>query len=92
MNVRKNFYLIFKEATNNLVKYSGANKATFNIKTENDNLTMMISDNGKGFDQQQPTIGNGLKNMRKRAEEIRAQFTILSIPGNGTTLELKVAV
>ena len=92
MEVRKNLYLIFKEATNNLVKYSGANKARFNIKAEKDNLTMLISDNGKGFDQQQPTTGNGLKNMKKRAEEIGAQFMIHSNPGNGTIIELKVGV
>ena len=53
---------------------------------------MTISDNGKGFDQQQTTVGNGLKNMKKRAEEIGAQFMINSNPGNGTIIELKVAV
>lgn len=92
MEVRKNLYLIFKEATNNLVKYSGANKATFNIKAEKNNLSMMISDNGSGFDQRQTTAGNGLKNMKKRAEEIGAQFMIHSNPGNGTIIDLKVAV
>jgi len=92
MNVRKNLYLIFKEATNNLVKYSGAKKATFNIKVEKNNLTMLISDNGQGFDQQQITGGNGLKNMRTRAEEIKGELMIHSVPENGTTIELKIAV
>ena len=92
MEVRKNLYLIFKEATNNLVKYSGANKARFDIKAEKDSLTMLISDNGKGFDQQQRTMGNGLKNMKRRAEEIGAQFIIESRPGGGTSLELKISV
>jgi signal transduction histidine kinase len=92
MEVRKNLYLIFKEATNNLVKYSGANKATFNIKTEKDNLTMLISDNGRGFNQQQTTEGNGLKNMKKRAGEIGGQLVIESWPGKGTEIQLRVAV
>jgi len=92
MEVRKNLYLIFKEATNNLVKYSGANKATFNIKAEKDSLTMLISDNGKGFDQQQPSMGNGLKNMKKRAGEIGGQLLIDSWPGKGTEIQLRVAV
>lgn len=91
MDVRKNLYLIFKEATNNMVKYSGADKATFSIKEENKNLIMVIHDNGKGFEVNRSTEGNGLKNMRKRAEEIRAQFLIDSHPGSGTTVHLSVA-
>jgi signal transduction histidine kinase len=92
MDVRKNLYLIFKEAINNMVKYSGADKALFNIKGEKNNLTMLIHDNGKGFDTGQSTSGNGLKNMKKRADEIGAQFWIDSKPGAGTTIELKLAV
>jgi len=91
MDIRKSLYLIFKEATNNLVKYSGADKAVFNIRGEKNNLIMLIKDNGKGFDLQQSTTGNGLKNMKKRAEEIGAHFMIDSKP-SGTTIELKVAV
>ena len=91
MDVRKNLYLIFKEATNNLVKYSAANKALFAIKEEKNNLTMTIQDNGKGFDVKKPSGGNGLKNMKKRAIEIGAKLLIESHPGNGTTIQLKVA-
>jgi signal transduction histidine kinase len=92
MEVRKNLYLIFKEATNNMVKYAQANKAMFAIRSEKNNLTMMIQDNGRGFDVRKSTEGNGLKNMKKRAKEIGAAFTIDSQPGSGTTIQLKVAV
>ena len=92
MNVRKNLYLIFKEATNNLVKYSGADKALFTVKEEKNKLTMLIKDNGKGFDMQQASEGNGLKNMKKRAEDIGAFFSIDSMPSQGTTLQLIVPV
>lgn len=92
MEVRKNLYLIFKEATNNMVKYAGANKAMFAIKGEKNNLTMMIRDNGKGFDTDKKTEGNGLRNMKKRATEIGAELLIDSYPGNGTTIQLKIAV
>jgi len=92
MDVRKNLYLIFKEATNNMVKYAEANKAMFAIKGEKNNLSMLIRDNGKGFDTNQSAKGNGLKNMKKRAEEIKGQLTIDSLPGNGTTIQLSVAL
>ena len=74
-----------------MVKYSEANKAIFTIKGEKNNLTMLISDNGKGFDTSQPTEGNGLKNMKKRADEIGAKFMIDSA-GKRTTIQLNVAV
>jgi len=92
MDVRKNLYLIFKEATNNMVKYSEANKASFSIKGEKNELTMLIRDNGKGFDTARETIGNGLKNMKKRAEEIGAKLLVESMPGSGTTIQLLVKI
>ena len=92
MNVRKNIYLIFKEATNNMVKYSGADKASFSIKGKKNNLTMLIRDNGKGFDTSQYTNGNGLRNMRSRAKELGGHFMIDSGLGKGTTIELSIAV
>lgn len=92
MNVRKNLYLIFKEATNNMLKYSNADKALYTITSEKNKLIMLISDNGKGFDSNQLTNGNGLKNMKMRASEIGAQFMIDSYPGKGTTIQLRVAV
>jgi two-component system, NarL family, sensor histidine kinase UhpB len=92
MEVRKNIYLIFKEATNNMVKYSEADKAYFSIKEENKYLSMTINDNGKGFDPRTQMMGNGLKNMQKRADEIGAKLLVLSEPGKGTNIQLKIAV
>ena len=88
MDVRKNLYLIFKEATNNLVKYSGANKASFSISGNKEMLTMLIRDNGKGFDVSKDSEGNGLMNMKKRAKDIGASLLIESEAGTGTTLQL----
>lgn len=92
MEVRRNLYLIFKEATNNIAKYADASQAMFSITGNKDQLTMLIRDNGKGFDPEKKTEGNGLKNMRKRAGEIGAQLLINSAPGQGTLIELKIAV
>jgi signal transduction histidine kinase len=92
MEARKNLFLIFKEATNNLVKYAEANKAQFALKEENDKLMMLIRDNGKGFDARKEMTGNGLKNMKKRAAEMGAQLWIDSAPGNGTTIKLELVV
>jgi len=92
MEARRNLYLIFKEATNNMVKYSGASRAMFAIKGNKNSLTMIIKDDGKGFNLSSSTGGNGLKNMKRRAVEIGAEFMIYTHPGNGTTIQLKVAI
>ena len=92
MESRKNLYLIFKEATNNMVKYSEASRAKFSLKGEKDKLMMFISDNGKGFDTTKAYNGNGLENMKKRAFDMGAQLFIDSTTGTGTTIKLELAV
>ena len=85
---RRNFYLIFKEAINNMVKYSNATSASIILSGENNSVKLHIEDNGVGFDTSQEIIGNGLKSMNRRATEMNAQFKIESSKGNGTQIEL----
>jgi ligand-binding sensor domain-containing protein/two-component sensor histidine kinase len=85
---RKDFYLIFKEAINNLAKYSQATTADIRIETKKQTLCMSISDNGKGFDPMVTYSGNGLKNMRSRATQIHGELHLESTPGKGTTIIL----
>lgn len=90
MNIRKNLYLIFKEAINNIVKYAGAQKAYFSLTKENEELILLIRDNGKGFCLGQSSRGNGLRNMRKRSAEMGAQLKIESSPGSGTSIHIRI--
>ncbi|MBP8764532.1 MAG: hypothetical protein KBH30_03330, partial [Ferruginibacter sp.] len=82
----------FKETINNAVKYSKGNTIRVEFSIFNQYFKMTISDNGKGFDQQEVRMGNGLKNMADRAKNINANLIISSLPGNGTTLELSCPV
>jgi signal transduction histidine kinase len=89
MEIRRNFYLIFKEAINNVAKYSGASNAFVKISNHQQNLTMIIRDDGRGFDKDTEKKGNGLINMQKRAEVIKAHFKLESVDGNGTLIQLQ---
>ena len=88
MQVRKNFYLVFKEAMTNLVKYSGASRVIISLKEESNNILLKIRDNGMGIPNNPEVQGNGLINMRRRAEEINARLNIISLNGEGTGIEL----
>lgn len=58
----------------------------------NSQLELVITDNGKGFDINAPSTRNGLKNMKKRAEEINGAITITSSPGEGTVTRLLINI
>ncbi len=89
---RKDFYLIFKEAINNLAKYAKASEAGIALSYAHRTLRMVIRDNGTGFDTTVSHSGNGLKNMRARAGQLKGALTIVSKPGQGTQIELKIPV
>ncbi len=95
IEVRKNIFLIFKEAINNAVKYSEASKANFNISLVDGSILFKISDNGKGFEvkmQESEVIGNGLRNMEQRALEIHSELVIISNHSLGTVISLRIPI
>jgi signal transduction histidine kinase len=92
LQVRQNVYLIAKEALNNAFKYAEATKINVEFEVKNDKLTATITDNGVGFETEVLTSRNGLKNMKTRAEEIKATFSIHSHPKEGTKIQLSLKV
>lgn len=88
MEQRKNMYLIFKEALNNAVKYSGTDKIHISAANGSNILTMIVKDEGKGFDSNIAKIGNGLTNIKNRAKGVGGKVDIESVPGHGTTIKL----
>lgn len=89
MEERRNFYLIFKEALNNLVKYADASEVSISLSLLDNFITLSIQDNGTGFDSKVTYPGNGLLSMKARAQEMNAALLIDSELGNGTTIQLK---
>jgi ligand-binding sensor domain-containing protein len=87
---RRNIYLIFKEAVNNIVHHSNARAVTIDFALVNDELVLEIRDDGDGFDTMQEFDGNGLLNMKKRTEDCGGKLTIRSVRGEGTTLTLRL--
>lgn len=90
----RNLFLIIKEALNNVVKYSFATNVKVELKIQSKKYTLIISDNGVGFNQnetnehQKSNGGNGISNMKKRAEKINANFHLETAEKNGVIITI----
>lgn len=90
---RKNVFLIFKEAVNNAAKYSNCKSLVVKFEQEsNGNMSMKIKDDGEGFDLNNYKAGNGVKNMKARAQQIGAELYLQSSRGEGTLIELNFTI
>ncbi|MBP6730467.1 MAG: sensor histidine kinase [Chitinophagales bacterium] len=90
MQVKSNLYLIFKEAVNNLSKYSGCTRANLSLSFSHSHLHLTIADNGIGFNNPEVKHRGGLANMVHRAEEMKGTISIRSEINMGTTIDLMV--
>jgi signal transduction histidine kinase len=78
-DVRHNVFLASKEAVTNVVRHAKATAAWVRLKLEQNSFTLEIEDNGRGvgaLDLNAPQTRNGLKNMRKRMEDVGGSFHI----------------
>jgi signal transduction histidine kinase len=83
--LRNNILLIVKETMNNVAKYSEARNCFIALKKEKD-LRLTIQDDGKGFDKNKLTGGNGLGNIEQRCKQLNGNCTITTAPGEGVII------
>jgi signal transduction histidine kinase len=89
LHVKRNLYLFMKEAINNAVKYSAGKNIFLSLKKRDNIITVEIRDDGKGFNTGANFAGNGLKNMKARAENISAIYLVKSQEGKGTSVSMQ---
>ncbi|MBX3256648.1 MAG: sensor histidine kinase [Chitinophagaceae bacterium] len=86
--LRRNIYLVIKEAVHNIIRHADASHVDINIQAEKE-LTIMIQDDGKGFDSiQVQGLGNGIRNMQSRMAAIGG--TLIISPGKGTSVTMDI--
>jgi len=89
-DVRRDVLLIFKEALNNVVRHSDCSTVRIELWLEHSWLNLRIVDDGRGFDPDQPSEGNGLTSMKQRARGLVGELKVKSVEANGTELTLRV--
>jgi signal transduction histidine kinase len=92
MEQRRDFFLIYKEAVNNIAKYARCKKVDIVLELSQKKLLLQIKDDGIGFHVEEADSGNGLSNMQKRAENLGGTFSIRSQPSIGTTVRLEIEI
>ena len=88
MDWRQHILCIFKEGLHNALKYSKCTQVELNLERNENKTIISLKDNGKGFEPSQKNEGNGLINMKKRAQAIKAGLDITSKINKGTTIVL----
>jgi len=87
-----NIYRILQEQLSNIIRHSKATIIHIDIKTEKLKLTMIIKDNGIGFDVNKQKNGIGIMNMKRRAEMFTGKFNLITKPGQGCILRIDIPI
>jgi two-component sensor histidine kinase len=87
---RRQIFLVFKEAINNIARHSGCKRAEIELAREGDGLVLRIQDDGKGLTAGTAGEGHGLRSMQARAGMLGGDIAIASEPGQGTSITLRV--
>ena len=93
-------FRILQEGLNNAIKHSEGTNIFIHLSYADNNVCMLVRDNGKGFLFNEKKLlnkefiakSNGLKNMKERAELLGGSFNVSSSPGKGTILQLNIPV
>lgn len=88
--VETTIYRIVQEALTNVGKYAGASEAVVTLRDAGTHLEASVSDDGVGFAREEAGRGVGLFSMEERARAAGGELRIVSAPGQGTTVRLKV--
>jgi signal transduction histidine kinase len=87
-DVRHHLFLIAKEALHNVAKHGATDRVWVRVACDAEAFSLLVEDKGRGFDPASAEAGNGLANMRNRAELAGVDLTIDSSPGHGTRVAL----
>jgi signal transduction histidine kinase len=85
-----NIYRTIQEAINNSIKYAEATQINIKIKPVANVISIVVHDNGKGFNLDKVNSGNGIANMKKRIDDIGGTISIDSATPKGTKIRMTI--
>jgi signal transduction histidine kinase len=79
-------YRAAQEALTNVQRHTQARQVWLELALENNSMTLLVKDNGYGFEVETAPSGFGLRGLRERAAHLNGQFHLESHPGEGTQI------
>lgn len=89
-NIEIQVFRILQELLTNTIKHAKATELTIQFSDDENELNVMLEDNGKGFDTKETHYGFGLTNIERRIENLNGNLVIDSSPGYGTTIIISI--
>ena len=83
-------YRVSQELLQNVIKHAQASEVFLQLTYEEDKLTLMLEDDGKGFDTEKAKSGMGMQNIENRVAQIDGKLDFDSLIGQGTTVIIEV--
>jgi two-component system, NarL family, sensor histidine kinase LiaS len=92
IETRETLFRITQEALANVARHSSASRAEVSLEFRADRVTLIIKDDGRGFDTTASQGGVGLRSMRERAEGLGGNFMVDSTPGQGAQIVVSLPI
>lgn len=86
-DLKLNIYRIIQEQLNNILKHANAGEVLISLVEKNENIELVVMDNGEGFNTSEERQGIGISNMLNRVKSYDGTLEIKSSPGKGCTLK-----
>ena len=87
--IRQNLYFIYKEAINNVAKHADTNQVKIRLINQGNNFQMLVHNNGQAKNNQLKKTGQGLTNIKMRAQRINAHVDINNHKGFTVKISMK---
>ncbi len=91
-DIKINLYRILQEACKNCIKYAKASTFEVVFRKNEQQITVLIKDNGIGFNDKITKKGIGIKNMTSRSKKMNGTFSVTSKKGKGTSLKIEIPI
>lgn len=85
-------YYVVAESLTNVVRHSGAPSACVSLKVDSTRLSIVVADNGIGFEPDGARLGSGIQGLADRLQVIGGSLSVSSTPGKGTEIRATLPV
>jgi len=92
MEQRRDLYLLYKEAVNNIFKHADAKQVSIKIAIDRHHLLLHVKDDGKGFETNKESDRHGLKGVKERVKKWKGKIEIQSAINEGVLIQIWLPV